>query len=305
MKKEVIAIILLFLTALLWGSGFPIRKIAMETVTPFLLNAIRFFVGFILVLIFYIIYNKGKVHPGRSDDKDEIRYPANKQLLGASLMGLMLALGSAFQQNALLTTTSGNAAFLTTLYTIMVPILSVIFLKQKVPVKIWACAIMAVVGIYFIGGGMNFSLVIGDVFAILCALTFSVQMLITAHYAPKSDGIFLSLIQMLVASIGNLILSLIMESGNSIQGVTDAIWPLLYAAVMALAIPYTFQIIGQKYTKSSIAAIVVSLESVFGALFGTLILGETMTFIQIMGCVLIFTAIIITQVKFGRKAASD
>lgn len=300
MKKEIPAIILLFMTALLWGSGFPIRKIAMETVTPLFLNAIRFFTGFVFVFIFYIVYNKGEIHPGRPDKVGNIRYSARKQLFGASMMGLMLALGSAFQQTALLTTTSGNAAFLTTLYTIMVPILSVIFLRNKVPVKVWICAAIAVVGVYLIGGGMNFSLAIGDILAILCALTFAIQMSITAHYAPKSDGIFLSLVQMLIASLGNLILSLIMESGNSLEGVMDAMWPLLYAAVMALALPYTFQIIGQKYTKSSIAAIVVSLESVFGALFGALILHETMTFVQITGCALIFIAIIITQINFSK-----
>lgn len=300
MKKEVIAIILLFLTALLWGSGFPIRKMALESITPLFLNFLRFFIGFILVSIFYVVYNKGKVNPAQSID-GEIRFPIKKQFIGASLMGLMLALGSAFQQVALLTTSSGNTAFLTTLYTIMVPILSVIFLKHKVPVKIWICAAIAVLGIYLIGGGMDSTLKIGDVLAILCALTFAVQMLIAAHFAPKSDAIFLSLCQMLTASLLNLILSLILESGNSFEGVMDAIWPLLYAAVMALAIPYTFQIIGQKYTRSSISAIVLSLESVFGAMFGAIILKETMTMIQLSGCALIFAAIIITQVNIKKK----
>lgn len=303
-KKTTISFILLFLTALLWGSGFPIRKMALEYITPLFFNSLRFFIGFFMVFGFYLILNKGKINPTKPDEGGGIRFPLKKQLFGGTMMGVMLALGSAFQQTGLLTTTSGNAAFLTTLYTIMVPFLSVIFLKHKVAVKTWICAFIAIVGIYLIGGGIDFSLVIGDFLCILCALTFAIQMIITAHYAPKSDGIFLSFTQMLVSAVGSLLLSFIFESGNSIEGVMAAMGPLLYAAIMALGLPYTFQILGQKHIKSSIAAIIVSLESVFGAMFGAIILKETMTLVQLAGCALIFTAIVITQLNFKQNKKS-
>jgi drug/metabolite transporter (DMT)-like permease len=296
-RKNIIPIALLFMTALLWGSGFPVRKMAMETVTPLFLNFLRFAIGFIFLLIFYTAINKGKLNPVRNNTP-EVTYAGIKhQILGGVVMGILLSLSSAFQQTALLTTSSGNTAFLTSLYTIIVPIISALFLKHKIQLKTWICAVVAIVGIYLIGGTLYFSLELGDTLAIISAVCFATHVLAVGHYARKSDGIFLSTVQMLVASIANLIFSLILESGNSLEGVITAMLPLIYSGVMALGIPYTFQIIGQKNTKASVAAIVLSLESVFGALFGLLILHETMSLMQVGGCVLIFTAVIVTQIN--------
>ena len=300
MKKEVISVLLLFLTALMWGTSFSARKIGLLYMTPIFFNGLRFLLGCFFIILIYIIFQKGKLDPTKSVNGEEL-LSLKTQIKGGAIMGLILGMGGLFQQLALVSGTAGKTAFFTALYTVMVPIISAIFLRTKVPGKVWVGAVIAVAGIYLIGGGGGFSMSQSDVLALFCALSFAIQILVTGKFSPKSNGLFLSIVQAFVAGILNLIIALFIESGNSFEAVMKAFWPLIVSSLVAMAIPYSLQIIAQKNAPPSIAAIVLSLESVFGALFGAAVLGERMTIIQIMGCVLIFCAIVIAQLKLKRN----
>jgi len=300
MKKEIISTFLLFIAALCWGTSYTARKLGIVYVTPLFFNGLRFLLGCLFIFMIYFVVQKGRLDPSKSNRDIEL-FPVKTQMAGASLMGLFLALGAVFQQEALVYGSVGKIAFFTALYTIMVPMISAIFLRTKIPFKVWGGAVIAVIGIYLIGGGGNFSMTVSDVLALSCALTFAFQILLTGKYASKSNSIFLSMIQTLVAGTVNLILSLIFESGNTFQDVMHVFWPLMVSAFIAITIPYSLQIIAQRNAPPSIAAIVLSLESVFGAMFGAIILRERMSVIQITGCVLIFSAIIISQIRFRKK----
>ena len=288
------------MTALCWGTSFTARKIGLLYITPLFFNGLRFLLGFVFIAIIYIIFQKGKLDPTISES-DEKLHSLKAQILGGTYMGLLLGMGGLFQQLALVSGTAGKTAFFTALYTIMVPIISAVFLKTKIQGKVWFGAVIAVVGIYLIGGGGNFSMTTSDVLALLCALSFAIQILVIGKFSPGSNGLFLSSVQAFVAGIFNLILGLIFESGNSFEGVMNAFWPLMVSGFIAMALPYSLQIMAQKNVPPSIAAIILSLESVFGAMFGMIILGERMSAIQLTGCALIFGAIVIAQINFKRK----
>ncbi len=303
-KKEIISTALLLITALCWGTSFTARKIGLLYITPLFFNGLRFLLGFVFIVIIYVIFQKGKLDPTISESGMKL-HSLKAQILGGTCMGIVLGLGGLFQQLALVSGTAGKTAFFTALYTIMVPIISAVFLKTKVQPKVWIGAVVAVIGIYLIGGAGNFSMSTSDILALLCALSFALQILIIGKFSPGSNGLFLSMIQALVAGLLNLILGLIFESGNSLEGIMNAFWPLMVSAFIAMALPYSLQIIAQKNVPPSIAAIVLSLESVFGAMFGAMILGERMSPVRLTGCALIFGAIVIAQINFKWKKGDE
>jgi drug/metabolite transporter (DMT)-like permease len=299
-SKKTVMNSMLLMTALLWGSGFVFRKMALTYMTPFFFNSMRFYIGFVFVLIIYILttfYNKKKNQIEESKGEVVFYKPISYQIFGGLAAGAVLSLAASCQQFALSYTTAGKAGFITSLYTLFVPIISLFILKRKIKKQVWVGAVLAVVGLFLISlsAGNQFIITFGDSLVFMSAILFAVQILIIGHYITHSSALLISTAQFFSCATFSLIFSLIFEKGNSLEGVISATGILVYTGIFCIGIAYTLQTLAQKKASPSIAAIIMSLESVFAAIFGAAILGERMSGFQISGCLLIFIAVILVQ----------
>ena len=300
-NKKLISNLMLLLTAIIWGTAFVAQSAAHEHISAFLFNAARNIVGAI-VLIPYIlisnIYNKSKFYNKDFSDKENLIKPAsfkfNKTLIiGGILCGIALFGGSTFQQFGIKYTSAGKSGFITALYIIFVPAFG-IFLKKKVPFKIWICVLIAILGFYFISIKEGFIINKGDLLTLICSVFFTLHILIIDYYSPKVDGVKMSCIQFFIAGVISLIFSLIFENPQ-ISNLFAAWKQILYVGVLSSGVAYTLQIVGQKNTDPTTASLILSLESVFAAIAGWLVLNQSLSYREAIGCMLVFTAIIITQ----------
>ncbi|MEI8216339.1 MAG: DMT family transporter [Eubacteriales bacterium] len=293
---------MLLLTALLWGSGFAFRKMALTFMTPFLLNSVRFYIGFLFVLVIYIFmtkYDKNKNRKTEISNNTNLYKPISYQVLGGFAAGTVLSVAAACQQFALSFTSAGKAGFITSLYTIFVPIISFFILKRKIKKQVWVGAALAVTGLFLItiSSGNQFVMAdaFGDSLVLISAILFAVQILIIGHFITHSSALLLSTAQFFSCATFSLIFSLLFEKGNSIAGILSVSGILIYVGIFCIGVAYTLQTLAQKKASPSVAAIILSLESVFAAIFGAIILGERMNGFQISGCLLIFIAVVLAQ----------
>ena len=215
----------------------------------------------------------------------------------------MVLCGAALlQQYGILYTTVGKAGFITTLYIILVPFFG-IFLKKRIPGKVWVGAVLAAFGMYLLCMSENFSLSRGDILVFLCAVLFSVHILVIDHFSPRVDGVELSCIQFLTAGIIGSCLAFVFEKPD-MQDFIKGIVPLAYAGVLSSGVAYTLQVLGQKNTDPTIASLILSLESAVSVLAGWVILRQTLTVRELMGCAVVFCAVILVQIP-GKKKRSD
>ena len=289
--------IFLFFAALIWGSSFVSQSAAMDHIGPFTFNACRSFVGFLVLIPVVCFFRKMslKEKPLSKEEEKEL----NKRSVSAGIVcGLALVIASSFQQVGISMTTAGKAGFITALYIIMVPILSV-FLGRKIPLIIWLSAIISLIGFYFLCIQEDFSMGQGDFYCLICALCFSIQIMTIDHFTEEDsrvDPVMMSMTQFFVVGVVSLILTLIFET-PVISDIIKAGGSILYAGALSSGIAYTFQILGQKHTSPAVAPLIMSLESVFAVLFGWLLLGESMNSREILGCFLVFTAVMLSQIK--------
>jgi len=318
MSKKAKSNILLLITAIIWGSAFVAQK-AGTTLEPFTYNGIRTLIGGIALLPVIAVFSGrggsgGAESPsagGRSDGAAPGGRSQSRRdlIMGGVCCGLVLFVASTLQQFGMyFDTDAGKAGFITALYIVIVPILGV-FIKKKIRPLIWFCVLLGAVGFYMLtmaGKGSGFDLQLGDLFCLLCAIAFSVHILVIDHFSPKCDGVKMSCIQFFVAGILGVICMFIFESPDFRQ-ILDVWFPIIYAGVFSAGIGYTLQIIGQKDADPAAASLILSLESVFAVLTGALILHEKMTLIELLGCVVIFAAVIIAQLpsKEERLAAKQ
>lgn len=287
---KVVANMMLLTTALLWGSSYSYRKMGLEFMTPFFFNFLRFFVAFLFLLVL-LIFSRNFTKEGKKpiDLKTHIK--------GGFYSGTAIAFGAAIQQWALLSTTAGKVGFITSLYTVFVPVLGLIIFKTKVKSQVWVAVGAAFIGLFLISANKDFTIIPGDLAAFVSAIAFGFHIIIVGHFTPKTQGIALSTIQMFFGCLWNLIFAMTMESGNTMEGIMQGAFPIIYTGVFSIGVAFTLQIFAQKRTTPSIAAIIMSLESVFAVLFGALILSERMNGMQLAGCVCIFAAVIIAQIE--------
>lgn len=277
--------LLLLLTAAIWGAGFVAQNQAMETMGPLWFVGTRFLVAFFVALPLAIFEDRRVQEPFRS-----------REALTFFAIGLALLAGATTQQFGLLTTTVTNSSFLTGLYVIIVPLMSVIFLRKMPHWIIWPAAILAVSGIYFLSGGQLSSLTTGDLLTVVCAFFWGLQVLLVGIFAPGSRRpMALSAIQFLVCGLGGLLMAIVFEP-VSLDGVIQALPEILYAGVFSSGVAFILQVIGQRWTTAPQAAIFLSSESLFGALFGAILLGERIGLMGYVGCGMIFVAMIIVEV---------
>lgn len=296
MSKKFQSDLMLLLTAFIWGSSFIAQSKGADVLGPFTFNAFRYALAVIALLpVVFILSNKKKDKEKTTVLTDEEKKAQKKILiLGGVATGVALFLGTSLQQYAMAFTTAAKAGFITTLYVILVPIVG-IFLKKKVRPLIWLCALMGVIGLYLLSiQPGTFSIGRGDFFVLLCAFAFTGHILVIDYFSPKTDGVKLSCIQFAVVSAASFVAMFLTET-LVMSDVWTAIVPLLYSGVLSSAVAYTLQIVAQKDADPTVASLILSLESVFAAICGALLLGESLSGREIAGCGIMFAAIVLAQ----------
>ena len=282
--------IMLMLTALIWGTGFVSQSLGMEYIGPFTFNGVRNIIAslFLIPCIYFLRFiNKEEKKKISSDEKKYL-------LKGGIYCGIVLFFASSTQQIGIQYTSVGKAGFITALYVIIVPVMG-IFMNKKVSAKIWVSMAAAVFGLYLLCINEGFSINKGDLLVILCAFLFSVHILVIDSFSPNTDGVKLSCIQFMVCGLISIVPSVVLES-HLFSDIIRSMGPILYSAVFSSGIAYTLQVVGQKYTSPVIASLILSLESVFSAIFGWIILGQSLSTKELIGCIIVFAAIINAQI---------
>ena len=284
-------IILLLITAIIWGSSFVAQSIGMESVDAFTFTGIRTFLGMLFLLPFTLIINKGFDF-------------SRKTLRKGLILGIVFSFAQNFQQFAFYYSTSGKIAFITAFYMFFVPLFSVIFLKKKIAVLTWLSILMGIAGLFFlcINPSDMTNINFGDILALICAVFYAVQiMLIDKFLEDGTSGVQLSFMQFFVAGILSVIAMFIFEHPVPTD-IKTAAPSLLYSGIMSCGIAYTLQIVGQKHASPVVASLLMCLESVFAVIAAAIILHEGLSANELAGCLIMFSAIIISQVSESLSA---
>ena len=283
--------LILFLTAAIWGVAFVSQSVGMDYVEPFTFNAVRSLLG-AAVLVPCIAFMQ-KMQKKSGADKAHKTEDKKTLLLGGICCGVILAAATSLQQVGLMYTTVGKAGFVTAMYIIIVPVLG-IFLGKKVGLRLGVSVAVAVAGLYLLCMTESFRLEKGDVLVLACAVIFSFHIMVVDHFSPMVDGVKMSCIQFLTCGILCGICMLLFETPR-LSMLLMAWKPILYAGAMSCGVAYTLQIVGQKGMNPTVASLIMSLESVISVIAGFLLLGEVLSRRELIGCVLMFAAIILAQ----------
>lgn len=287
--KEWKSSLMLLLTAAIWGVAFVAQSVGMDYIGPFTFNAIRSLVGGLVLIPCIWLLNRKK--PAAQEDTPA--QSGRTLFIGGICCGVALAVASSLQQMGIQYTSVGKAGFITALYIVIVPLLGLLF-KRRVSGLIWVAVVIAVGGMYLLCITEGFSFGKGDLLVMASAFCFSAHILIIDYFSPKADGVKMSCIQFLVCGLLCAVPMLIMER-PSLPQILAAWMPLIYAGVFSCGVGYTLQIVGQRHIDPTIASLILSLESVISVLAGWVILGQKLTVRELIGCILVFCAIILAQ----------
>lgn len=282
--------LLLLLTALIWGTAFVAQRFGMNFVGPITFQAVRTLLGCAALLPVALLRRK---QLGTA-----FRMPSAKAWLTC---GLLLTGASTLQQIGLTSVPAGKAGFITALYVVLVPVLGV-FLGRHTNRRTWIGVALSVAGLYLLSSISSLSVSSGEILIMLCALLYALQILAVDHFAPECDGVALSCMQFLVAGLVPLPIALVTERPQWIQ-LWNARLAIFYTGVFSCSIAYTLQILGQRRTAPALASLIMSLESVFSVIFGVLLLHETMTGKELLGCALMLSAVVLSQLSEIKRGA--
>ena len=291
MKKQLSGVIALSGATVIWGSAFIAQSVGMDKIGPFTFQAVRCFLAVVFLFPASALFSKGK--PFWKSWADPALWRSGV------ICGLALFAASSLQQIGLVYTDAGKAGFLTAMYIVFVPFLG-LFLGQRPGRNALLSLIPAIVGLYLLSCTSVSGINKGDVLLLLCAVAFSVQILLIDRHCAGLDGLKLNCIQALVAAVLSVPWALLTETVDASR-IASCWLPLGYAGILSMGVAYTLQIVGQKGVAPSAAALLMSLESVFAALFGWLLLHETMTRAELLGCALVFAAVVISQLPEKKK----
>ena len=293
-RTKPLGIALLLITAIIWGTSFVAQSIGMQSIDAFTFTGIRTTLGVLFLLPFTLIINKGF----------DFR---KKTLRDGLILGIVFSIAQNFQQFAFYYSTSGKIAFITAFYMFFVPLFSVIFLKKKIAVLTWLSILMGLIGLFLLCMNPSdlTSINLGDILALICAVFYAVQiMLIDKFLEDGISGVQLSFMQFFVAAIISIIAMFIFEK-PVLADIKTAAPSLLYSGIMSCGIAYTLQIVGQKHASPVVASLLMCLESVFAVIAAAIILDEGMSAREAVGCVIMFSAIILSQVSESFSAKNQ
>ena len=304
-NKKILNTFLLILTAFIWGSAFVAQSVGAEHVGAFTFLASRSWLAGVALLPVIFFLRRGK-QPAAPASDDAASGARRTLLPGGIACGAFLFMASAAQQIGIAQTTTAKAGFITAMYVLIVPVLT-LFMGRKVGKRIWLCVAMGVVGLYLLCMVGSLSLSRGDAMVLLCALLFSGHILTVDHFSPKADGVKLSCIQFFACAILSTVCMFLFEQPTW-ETIRAAAIPILYAGILSSGVGYTLQIVAQKEVNPTVASLSLSLESVFSALAGWAILGQALSLRELSGCALMFAAIVLAQLPegmFSRKVSSE
>ncbi|MBQ3023046.1 MAG: DMT family transporter [Clostridia bacterium] len=297
MNRRLQGTLILMITAIVWGISFVSQSVSMELIEPNTFCGIRTLIGALSLVPVILVMDNSKKKKGV-----ETNYSRKTLIQGGIICGIILCASATVQTYGLKYTTAGKAGFLTAMYMVLVPIYS-LFLGKKIRPATALSVLIAVIGMYFLCIKEGFKLEIGDLLVLVCAFIFAFHILAVDYFSPRVDGVKLSFLQFLVCGTINIILMFLFEK-PVMSEILKCTVPILYSGIMSCGVAYTLQIIGQKYAEPTVSSIVMSLEAVFAALAGWILIGQAMTLREIFGCILMFTAIIIVQLPEKKKAQS-
>ena len=308
-KLQIRNSLLLLLTATVWGMGFVAQSVGMEYVGVFTFTSVRSWIaGIVLIPCIWFLNKINKKE--NAEIRLENKQPQNQKtlIIGGICCGILLAIASSLQQIGVQYTTVGKAGFITAFYIIIVPILG-IFMKKRCAPTVWIGVVFALAGLYCLcitegalgGEGTGALIQKGDFYVFLCALAFSFHILCIDYFSEKTDGVKMACIQFFVCGIITAIPMFMLEQ-PSLQALFIAWKPVLYAGAISSGVGYTLQIVGQKGMNPTVASLILSLESVVSVIGGMVILGQMLSGRELLGCILMFVAIVLAQLPEKKKA---
>lgn len=285
--------LLMLVTAMIWGSSFVAQRLGMDAIGPFLYSGLRFALAVVVLLPLIMLLRRRRAQPAA---------PISRPLLlgGGGLMGTVLALGINLQQVGLLFTSVTNSGFITGLYVIVVPLLGLL-LGHKTGLGIWLGASLAVVGMFLLSVGDGFHVASGDLLQLAGAFVWGIHVLLVGVFAARHDALVLALVQFITCALISVALALVFERLPG-AAIAQALPAILYGGIFGVAVGFTLQVIAQKHAIASHAAIILSLEAVFAAIAGALLLGESLSARGYFGCALMFAGMLLAQLR--RKPAA-
>lgn len=273
----------LLLTAFIWGFDFVAQHVAMNSIGPAYFIFLRFTIAGLILLVVSLIQNK------KEDDKEYIKY--------GLILGVVLFFGAYFQQCGLVTITPGKSGFISALYIVFVPILTMFVDKERKPsIRLWIGVALALFGLYLLTFKADSLIEKGDLITVASAFVYAIQILIIDRHAYKLNVYKLNCVQFFTAALLGILFMPINHEVFSLSAIKDCLWPLLYVGVIGTCVSYTTQTIGQIGNDPTVASLIMSLESVFAALSGFIILHNVFTGKELIGCIIIFIAIIFVQI---------
>ena len=300
-KQHLKSDLLFLLSAVIWGFAFVAQRMGMDHVGPFTFNGIRFFLGAMVLVPF--IYGNRKNQPQIYKGCSQIQ---NKSLVVyGGLAGVAIFAGASLQQVGLVYTTAGKAGFITGLYVVIVPIMGLLW-GQRTNAGTWGGALMAAAGMYLLSVNEDFTISFGDLLELIGAVLWACHIHLIGWLSPKTDSLRLAFIQFMVCAVTSLMTAVMIETA-SVVDVAAAALPIIYGGALSVGVAYTLQVVAQRHAHPAHAAILLSLEAVFAAVGGWLILGEVMSGRGIIGCSLMFTGMLVSQLygmvaKIGQEA---
>lgn len=285
--------LLLLLAAGIWGLAFVAQRVGMDYVGPFTFNGVRFALGSLSLVPLILFYKDS------SPSQENVENEKKNVVIAGVLVGLVLFIAASLQQIGLLYTTAGKAAFITCLYIVLVPILG-IFLKQYVSMSTWIGSAIAIVGLYLLCVRDSFFISYGEVLELVGAFFWTIHILLIDYYSRRVPVLKLACFQFVTCSVLSLFTALFIET-ISIHTIYQAAVPILYGGVCSVGIAYTLQVVAQKNAQPSHAAIILSMETVFAAIGGWLILNEKLGLQESLGCVIMLIGMLLSQLQNLRK----
>lgn len=301
MKNKTLSSLMCLLAAVIWGFAFVAQKAAV-IIPPFTLTALRSFIGGIFLIFVIMLFDRMRGDGRRLFSKKGLGI-TRVEWIGGVLCGIALSSATIFQQFGIRGTDAGKTAFITALYVVIVPIFG-IFLGRRSPLHVWISVGIAVVGFYFLCISESFTLAPSDLLVLICALLFALHITVIDRFVDRCDGVRMSCIQFFTVGVIGAVLALIFDRGVSASAVFQNTLPILFLGIGSSGIAYTLQILGQKGAHPAVASVLFSMESVFGVVGGALVLGEKLSGREMLGCAIVFAAVVLSQLPISEWVKS-